>query len=515
MVMQIPLREGDRIADYVVERIVGVGGMAAVAVASHESARHRVAIKMLLPGNASQTEVVKRFEREQRTLMQLHSEHALRVYGAGRHGNLPFMLVEYLQGHDLSEVLKTEGPLPIEQAVEYILQACHCVAEAHSLGITHRDLKPGNLFLTRRTDGSPCIKVLDFGISKVQHDVTDEPTLTKTTAVMGSPFYMSPEQMLSSRDVDARTDIWALGVTLYELLTKSLPFAAETAMQVCRRIMGDAPTPLRKLRPHYPEKLERAIERCLQRRPDQRYANIADFAQQLVEFGPAHAAYAVQSIFELVEPSAPQAQSHLMDGRAVPGAEPGVSDEQTGTSTTLYLQADTKSRSGLRPVAAVALSLLTFALGAGLGWALALPTDPTRGAAASPGRAREDAPRGAPSDGRLTHAATPAPPAGDPDGDRTTGSRATPIDLDDVNGSEVGPGPAGAPKPPKPPGGPASAAATPTLGTPPTATAMPSARPASSGSPKPAATATAAAGSASAPRPPTPPPGPAASNVVF
>ena len=126
--------------------------------------------------------------------------------------------------------------MPIERAVELILQACHSIAAAHAHGIIHRDLKPANLFLVRRHDGSPCVKVLDFGISTASDDSAKaEPTLTKTSAVMGSPFYMAPEQMLSAKDVDPRTDIWALGVCLYELLTKAIPFAADTPMKVCHR----------------------------------------------------------------------------------------------------------------------------------------------------------------------------------------------------------------------------------------------------------------------------------------
>jgi len=408
--MDLPLNEGDLVADcYLVERVVGVGGMAVVAVASHTTALHRVAIKMLLPQHASHDEVVKRFEREQDTLMQLHSEHTLRIYGAGTHGSLPFMLVDYLEGDDLAELIKKEGPLPVERAVEYILQACHAIAEAHALGITHRDLKPGNLFLVRRHDGSPCIKVLDFGISKVTYErVTDEPSLTKTTTIMGSPFYMSPEQMLSSRDVDARTDIWALGVTLYELLTKALPFAAETPMQVCRRIMHDEPTPLRKLRPLYPKGLEDIIRRCLQRHPDRRYPNIADLATRLADFGPEHGRFAVESICELVEPSEPQDQVHLVN------EEPAPSSQLAGGDTTIYLQGD-QGGSKMRTIWSAGLAAATFAMGVGVGWVMSLPTDPTTHRAVLPA---EDA-------------AEPAkqPRATQPSVETTKPSE--PIDLDD------------------------------------------------------------------------------------
>ncbi len=414
--MSIPLKIGDVVADaYHVERVVGVGGMAVVAVASHVSQRHRVAIKMLLPATASSAEVVKRFEREQRTLMQLHSEHTLRIYGAGNHGNHPYMLVEYLEGSDLAELLKNQGPVPIETAVEYILQACHAIAEAHSLGITHRDLKPGNLFLTRRTDGSPCLKVLDFGISKVTDTgpSSQEATLTRTKAVMGSPFYMSPEQMISARNVDARTDIWSLGITLHELLTKTLPFAANTAKQVCARILGDKPTPLRKIRPMYPQGLEETVLRCLQRRPEERFANIADFATQLAEFGPEHSRYAVTAIYELVQPSELQTQPGTPDALL-------ASDQPDPGDTTIYLEGSREQPRG-RSWPALLFGLATFAVGTGVGWVLSLPTDPTRSVAATPAAEPDQAPpkqtSTAPVHAQQTAELTAAPPE--------------PIDLDE------------------------------------------------------------------------------------
>lgn len=365
----LPLKQGDVVDDYYVERIAGVGGMAIVGVATHQQRGHRVALKLLLPENARYREVVQRFEREQRTLMQLHSEHTLRIYGAGAFQGTPYMVLEYLEGYDLEELLKREGPMPIERAVELILQACHSISEAHAHGIVHRDLKPANLFLVRRHDGSPCVKVLDFGISTAADDSTAaEPTLTKTSAIMGSPFYMAPEQMLSAKDVDARTDIWAMGVCLYELLTKSIPFAAETPMKVCHRVLHDEPTALRKLRPMYPKGLDEIIGRCLQRRPANRFQNIADFATCLADFGPKHSRHAIEKIYQLVEPSLPSEQEHLID-------EEDAEVDNVGT-TTIYLAGDEPKRGvGLGLLAAA--SCLCFGLGGAVGWVSGLPTDPT------------------------------------------------------------------------------------------------------------------------------------------
>lgn len=371
------LERGDVIADaYVIEQTVGVGGMCVVAAAAHRTERHRVAIKLLLPEVARRREVVKRFERERLTLMRLHSDHTLRIYGAGTHRELPFMLLEYLHGTDLAELIKRDGPLPIDEAVQYVLQACHSIAEAHSLGIIHRDLKPSNLFLTRRHDGSPCIKVLDFGISKVTQPASndrEDSLVTRAHVAMGTPFYMSPEQMLSTRDADHRTDIWALGVTLYELLTKALPFAADTPDGVCQRIMGDDPTPLRRLRPHYPKGLEAIISRCLQRSPSRRFANIADLATALADFGPPHSRHSAQAIFALVEPTAPVPQTHLT-------ANEDDADQDTHHDTTVYLPQESGGFSGGRLLATIGIALGTFVLGGGVGWVMSLETDPTRSA---------------------------------------------------------------------------------------------------------------------------------------
>ncbi|MBM4376623.1 MAG: serine/threonine protein kinase [Deltaproteobacteria bacterium] len=439
-----PLQAGDLIAGwYVVERVLGAGGMAYVALAAHTEQRHRVAIKVLRPENSRRTEVVKRFEREQRTLTMLHSEHTLRIYGFGQHDGLPYMLLEYLQGRDLDEHLKADGPLPVERAVEYILQACHALAEAHLLGVVHRDLKPGNLFLTRRTDGSPCIKVLDFGISKVSHEVDSlaEPSLvTKAHAVMGSPFYMSPEQMLSSTNVDSRSDIWALGVTLYELLTKSLPFAADSATAVCRRIMGDEPTPLRKLRPSYPVGLEEILTRCLQKRPERRFGNVADLAVRLGEFGPPHARYAIQAICDLIPPTDPfDPDESTMRTRTValptgaPEGDGATTGEASSSAETVYLPHGTEVGRSARVATLVGASLLSFGLGLGVGWLLNLDTDPTKGQPAGQPTARPSLPP-PPQDPQPTSPTASANTAADP-AIAAASSEASPIDLD--GGSKV------------------------------------------------------------------------------
>ncbi|MGC4091034.1 MAG: serine/threonine-protein kinase [Polyangiaceae bacterium] len=231
--MQPEIVEGQILAGkYRIDRVLGTGGMGMVVAARHIVLDERVAIKFLLPDALSSDEAVARFEREARAAVRIKSEHVVRVTDVGRlESGAPYMVMEYLDGEDLSNWLRLRGPLPVEQAVDFVLQACVALADAHSVGIIHRDLKPGNLFCVRRSDGQLVIKVLDFGISKLTEAArVSEPggfSVTKTAAVMGSPLYMSPEQVQSAKDVDARSDIWGLGVVMFELLTGVGPFLGE------------------------------------------------------------------------------------------------------------------------------------------------------------------------------------------------------------------------------------------------------------------------------------------------
>src|SRR5258708_827003 len=219
--MSAPLTQGDILAGkYRVEQVLGKGGMGVVVAATDTQLERRVAIKFLLPEYAEHKEASQRFLREARAAVKIHSEHVARVIDVGTMENgAPYMVMEYLQGTDLAGTLDERVTLPVEEAVAYVLEACDAIAEAHSVGIVHRDLKPANLFLASQPDGSIKIKVLDFGISKAMMTTTGmDPSLTRTTSMMGSPLYMSPEQMRSAKHVDPRTDVWALGVILYESL---------------------------------------------------------------------------------------------------------------------------------------------------------------------------------------------------------------------------------------------------------------------------------------------------------
>ncbi|WP_437756495.1 protein kinase domain-containing protein [Sorangium sp. So ce1389] len=282
-----PVEPGTVLAGkYRVERIIGQGGMGVVVEARHVVLDERVALKFLLPAFTLHPEGSARFLREAKAGMKIKSEHVARVSDVGTlESGAPYMVMEFLTGSDLARLLRDQGVLGIEDAIDYIVQGSEAIAEAHSLGIVHRDLKPANLFLTRRADGSPLVKVLDFGISKMATNAVE--ILTGTDAALGSALYMSPEQMRQTRSVDHRTDIYALGVSLYELLAGRQPYYAETLPQLCAEVLTGTPTPLRDIRPDVPASLASALEKAYAREREQRYASIAELIVALAPFAPA------------------------------------------------------------------------------------------------------------------------------------------------------------------------------------------------------------------------------------
>ena len=277
---------------YRVERVLGSGGMGMVVAATHLQLHEQVALKFLLPEVLGNHEVVHRFLREAQAAVRLKGEHVARVIDVGTlPEGMPYIVMEYLHGTDLAGQIVQRGALPPGETVDHVLQACEALGEAHALGIVHRDLKPANLFLTRRPDGSTLLKVLDFGISKAP--VTAEHELTRTQAVMGTPAYMSPEQMRSSRDVDRRSDIWSLGIILYECLSGRRPFEAEAFSALCLQVAID---PIPPLRGALPRGLDAVVYRCLEKDPRARFDSVADLAQALAPYAatPRAAAMVVE-----------------------------------------------------------------------------------------------------------------------------------------------------------------------------------------------------------------------------
>jgi len=283
------LREGELVAGgkYRLERQIGSGGMGVVFSAMHVHLEQRVALKFLHADASANPEIVERFWREARAAVKVQSEHVARVMDIGQLDNgQPYIVMEFLEGDDLEHIVKQSGPLAVGDAIRYLLHACEALAEVHAQGIVHRDIKPANLFLATRADGTSIVKLLDFGISKAAPQFAADASLTNTAAVIGSPRYMSPEQLRSSRDVDARSDVWALGVTLFELLGGKSPFARGTMPEVCASILKDEPLSLIGVRPEISKDLESVIRRCLSKEPDGRYRNVAELALALRPFGP-------------------------------------------------------------------------------------------------------------------------------------------------------------------------------------------------------------------------------------
>ncbi len=315
------VREGDILAGkYRVERVLGIGGMGVVVAAHHLQLDEKVALKFLLPEALGNPEAVSRFAREARAAVKIKSEHVARVSDVGTLPNgAPYMVMEYLDGGDLAAWLTERGPLAIEQAAEFVLQACEAIAEAHALGIVHRDLKPANLFCVRRADGRLSIKVLDFGISKMtQFGGSGPSAMTHASALMGSPLYMSPEQMRSAKTVDSLANIWALGTILFELVTGRPPFLAESLPELVLQITAEPPPPLRSIRPEVPAALEAVVLRCLEKDRQRRYANVAELAVALFPFAPKRAKASVERVSGII-----QAAGLSASALALPLSPPG------------------------------------------------------------------------------------------------------------------------------------------------------------------------------------------------
>ena len=267
------------LSKYRVDAVLGIGGMGVVVRATHLQLDERVAIKVLR-NDAMDDEARERFLREARAAGRLRSEHIARVTDVGTLDNgEPYMVMEYLEGTDLASILQRTGRLPPARACEFLLQACVGLAEAHRHGIVHRDLKPANLYVCERSDGTPLLKVLDFGVSKRSSE--DDLRLTQAQALLGTPAYMSPEQMRAATSVDARTDLWSLGVILYELLEGRLPFWGDNLIELVLNVSND---PMAPLTSSTPPGLDRVITRCLAKAPDGRYSTVTALAVDLAQF---------------------------------------------------------------------------------------------------------------------------------------------------------------------------------------------------------------------------------------
>lgn len=336
---------------FLLERMLGAGGMGYVVLARHVALEERVAIKLLLPGRADE-DARHRLVREARIAVKIKSDHVVRILDVVNTGpNAPYIVMEHLEGEDLAARLERSGPLEPAAAAEVVAQACEVVGEAHYRGLAHRDLKPSNLFLVAKPGQPRFVKVLDFGISKMLDGGTER--LTASNSLLGSPAYAAPEQLRDARAVDRRCDVWALGVVLYESLVGELPFSGATIAEVCMKILEVPPTPP-PARIALPERMLAIIDRCLRKEPGERYDNLSELAGALREFAPQASDKTVGYLAAL--------------GPALPelSKEPSVKASATA-DTVLTAQGQTfDTRTEVAKRRPVALAIIGFSAAAGI-----------------------------------------------------------------------------------------------------------------------------------------------------
>jgi serine/threonine-protein kinase len=270
---------------YKIVRTLGAGGMGGVYVAEHELIGKTVALKCLHKEYTRDKDLVERFKREARAATAIGNEHIVDVTDMGDlPDGAPFLVMEFLQGTTLSGLMEDVGPMRIHRAVHIVRQVCDALGAAHEKGIVHRDLKPENVFLTKRGQDPDFVKVLDFGISKIHSGDRPDRGLTRTGMAIGTPTYMSPEQAQGLRDVDARTDVWALGVILFEMLTGHRPFEADSYPMLLMRIVGSDPDPVTKWRKDVPAALSAIVMRCLEKPVGTRMQTMRELEAALVQF---------------------------------------------------------------------------------------------------------------------------------------------------------------------------------------------------------------------------------------
>jgi len=332
--------EGSMFGRYRVVRRIGRGGMGAVYEAVHSDLEKRVALKVLLTSAAPQAELVARFEREGRAAAKVRHPNVVDVSDVGVEGGVAYLVMEFLEGEDLSHLLHREGPLPLSRVAELMLPVLGAVEAAHAMGVVHRDLKPENIFLARIGDGTVVPKVLDFGISKMA-PAAGGPALTSTGMMMGTPYYMSPEQAQSTRGVDGRSDQFSLGVMLYECATGKRPFEGESFVGILTAILEGRYQRPRALRPELPERFDAMVARALERSPEARFASVAALADELRACASAPPSPSPTPTVAMVPPRAPAAAlADTMSAVALPVAQgPSPEERRRGRRVGLALAA--------------------------------------------------------------------------------------------------------------------------------------------------------------------------------
>ena len=311
---------------YRIDGLMGSGGMGVVVAATHLELDQRVAIKFL---RDLSDDAIARFQREARLLVRLKSSHVARVFDVGTLDDAtPYIVMEHLDGEDLATLISARQKLPVGEAVGYVLQACEAVAEAHALGMVHRDLKPANLFLAVGPGGTKTLKVLDFGVSKVLDDRASSPgdaprggDLTHEGMSLGSPGYMSPEQITSARDVDERSDIFSLGALLYRLVAGTTPYRGRNAVSILASMATEGLTPVRTLAPEVPQEFAAIAERCLAQDKAARFPTVAHLAHALAPWATRRGRVLIEQILATLNVTF---DGDALDATAATSKEPKV-----------------------------------------------------------------------------------------------------------------------------------------------------------------------------------------------
>jgi serine/threonine-protein kinase len=334
--------------------------MGVVCAATHLGLNAPVAVKLIRSDLKHDHESVVRFLNEARTAASLKGEHIARVYDVGQlDSGEPYLVMEQLDGMPLDAYIEERAPLPIAEAVDIVLQACEGLAEAHAVALVHRDIKAANLYLARRPDGQFVLKILDFGISKRLIEGARR-GLTDPGRSMGSPWYMSPEQMMNPAQVDQRADVWSLGVLLYELLTNDYPFDGEGVVQVCANVLtATAPAPS-GLRPEIEPELDAVVLRCLRKSPQERYPSVTALAEALRPFGSKP----LETASTLASTSALPANETLAAERK----EVRRSRETASQGSLVPVAAAPESRRPRSRTSPVVTALFSLILGAAITW---------------------------------------------------------------------------------------------------------------------------------------------------
>ena len=378
---------GQQVTDTLrLSRPLGQGAMGSVWVADHLTLRTQVAVKFISPAYAQNIDLVERFRREAMAAAQIKSPHVTQVYDHGMTSDgAPYIVMELLDGEDLKRRMQRLGALSPAEVARIVSQAAKALGRAHQLGIVHRDIKPDNLFLID-LEGEPFVKVLDFGVAK--HMAEGELGMTSTGSVLGTPLYMSPEQILSSKHVDHRADLWGLGVVAYHALTGQLPFRAETLGALSVALHSGVFAPPSQVRPGLPRGIDAWMHRALQTRPEARFSSAKEMAEALdaAIFGASRFSFSsseeIGATAEL--PGAERlGQPASMNTGSPHGASDVVQSAPSGPSgRTLGGMAATGSRVQRRApvvgIAGAAIAAIAVA-GAGAYWATPgrAPGDPT------------------------------------------------------------------------------------------------------------------------------------------